>query len=67
MLKRILDEYSGTVLWVTHNLDQVVAADLVWHIEDGRLVEVSHPGDSRYFTHVRKVKGLSVVRKHGKH
>ncbi|MCK5508576.1 MAG: ABC transporter ATP-binding protein [Desulfobacterales bacterium] len=67
MLKRILDEYSGTVLWVTHNLDQVVAADLVWHIEDGRLVEVSHPSNSRYFTHNRKVKGLSVVRKHGKH
>ena len=64
MLKRILDEYSGTVLWVTHNLDQVIAADLVWHIENSRLVEVSDPSDSRYFTHDRKVKGLSVVRKH---
>ncbi len=63
MLKRILDEYSGTVLWVTHNLDQIVAADLVWHIEDGRLVEVSNPGDSRYFEHDRKVKESSIIHK----
>lgn len=45
-LKRILDEYTGTVLWVTHSPDSVDIADVVWRIENGRLVEVSGPGNA---------------------
>ena len=45
-LKRILDEYTGTVLWVTHSPDSVAIADVVWRIENGRLVEVSGPGNA---------------------
>ena len=45
-LKRILDEYTGTVLWVTHSPDSVAIADVVWRIENGHLVEVSGPGNA---------------------
>ncbi|OEU81962.1 MAG: ABC transporter [Desulfobacterales bacterium S5133MH4] len=46
-LKRILDEYTGTVLWVTHNLDRLAIADSIWHLEDGRLVGVSTPNHEK--------------------
>ena len=42
-LGRILDEYTGTILWVTHNRDHLADADFIWHIEAGRLVNVSTP------------------------
>ena len=42
-LGRILDEYTGTILWVTHNRDHLTDADFIWHIEAGRLVDVSAP------------------------
>ncbi len=45
-LERILDEYTGTVLWVTHNRDRLAKADFIWRIENGCLVEVSTPGDN---------------------
>ena len=38
-LRRVLTEYRGTVLFVTHRLDWAALADTVWHIADGRLVE----------------------------
>jgi len=42
-LGRILNEYTGTILWVTHNRDHLTDADFIWHIEAGRLVDVSAP------------------------
>lgn len=42
-LGRILDEYTGTILWVTHNRDYLADADFIWRIEAGRLVDVSAP------------------------
>ncbi len=46
-LKRILDGYTGTVLWVTHNLDRLAITDSIWHLEDGRLVGVSTPNHEK--------------------
>jgi len=42
-LRRVLSEYPGTVLLVTHRLDWVRLADQVWHIEQGQLVEAGSP------------------------
>lgn len=42
-LKRILAEYTGTILWVTHNPDRLAGADYIWRIEDGCLVDVTTP------------------------
>lgn len=38
-LDRVLSGYRGTVLMVTHRPDRLAAADRIWHLEDGRLVE----------------------------
>ena len=42
-LGRILDKYTGTILWVTHNRDHLTDADFIWCIEAGRLIDVSAP------------------------
>ena len=38
-LRRVLADYPGTVLMVTHRLDWAAMADTIWHLRDGRLVE----------------------------
>jgi ABC-type multidrug transport system fused ATPase/permease subunit len=45
VLNRVLCEFKGTVLMVTHRPDRLAAADLIWHLEDGRLVETGCPRD----------------------
>lgn len=42
-LRRILADYPGTVLLITHRLDWVKLADQVWHIDDGQLIETGKP------------------------
>lgn len=42
-MDRVLSGYSGTVLFVTHRLDRIAGADLVWHIADGRVVQAGPP------------------------
>jgi ABC-type multidrug transport system fused ATPase/permease subunit len=44
-LRRVLADYSGTVLLVTHRLDWVKLADQVWYIDNGQLVETGKPDD----------------------
>jgi ABC-type multidrug transport system fused ATPase/permease subunit len=43
VLERILSEYRGTVLLATHSADRIAAADVIWRLEHGRLVEVATP------------------------
>lgn len=43
VLDRILDDFSGTVILVTHRLERLSAADVVWHLQSGVLVEVGTP------------------------
>ncbi len=39
VLNRILSEYNGTVLWVTHNPDRLDTADRIWEIKNGKLTD----------------------------
>ena len=41
VLNRILSQYKGTVIWVTHNHDRINDADCIWNIEKGTLVDVT--------------------------
>jgi ABC-type multidrug transport system fused ATPase/permease subunit len=41
LLARILNQYTGTVIWVTHNPDRISRADCIWRLEGGSLVELS--------------------------
>ncbi len=38
-LRRVLSEYDGTVLLVTHHLDWARLADQIWYIDNGQLME----------------------------
>ena len=64
-LRRVLAEYPGTVLLVTHRLDWLKLADQVWHIDNGQLVEKGPPsqllnsdGPTARLFHRPKVVGL---------
>ncbi|MDX1253129.1 MAG: ABC transporter ATP-binding protein [Gammaproteobacteria bacterium] len=39
VLRRILEEYRGTILLVTHRLEYAAKADVIWHLQDGRLID----------------------------
>lgn len=43
IIDRILAEHQGTVLMVTHRLNHIMAADVVWYLEAGCLLEVGSP------------------------
>lgn len=43
VIDRVLAEHQGTVLMVTHRLNHIMAADVVWYLEAGRLLEVGSP------------------------
>jgi len=47
-LDRVLAAYKGTVLLITHRPDRLASADVIWHLEDGRLVEAGAPDDLIY-------------------
>jgi ATP-binding cassette subfamily B protein len=44
-IEAALRAYSGTVLFATHDLAWVRAADIVWHVADGRLTESGTPDE----------------------
>ncbi len=37
-LKRILKSHQGTVLMVSHRLEQILIADQIWHLADGEII-----------------------------
>ncbi|WP_199315969.1 ABC transporter ATP-binding protein [Tolypothrix sp. FACHB-123] len=45
VVDRILAEYQGTVLIVTHRKERLAAADAVWFLEAGRLIEAGATKD----------------------
>jgi ABC-type multidrug transport system fused ATPase/permease subunit len=45
VLDRTLASFSGTVVLVTHRLERLRAADLVWHLQSGNLVEAGIPDE----------------------
>ncbi|MGH7960375.1 MAG: ATP-binding cassette domain-containing protein, partial [Candidatus Binatia bacterium] len=44
---RILAEYRGTVLLVTHRPERLAAATVIWRLEAGHLIEVGAPVETR--------------------
>ncbi|MGH8773056.1 MAG: hypothetical protein ACREV2_18055 [Burkholderiales bacterium] len=40
IVERIVTNSSGTVILVTHKLERLADADIVWHLESGRLIEI---------------------------
>ena len=43
VLDHILADYPGTVLLVTHQPERLATADVIWHLNNGQLVEISPP------------------------
>ena len=43
IVSRIISEHRGTVLMVTHHLEHIMSADVVWYLEAGHLLEVGSP------------------------
>jgi ABC-type multidrug transport system fused ATPase/permease subunit len=43
VIDRVLGEYTGTVLLVSHRRDRIAKADVVWFMDNGRLLEVGPP------------------------
>lgn len=45
LVDRVLADHCGIALVVTHRRERVASADVVWHLDGGRLVEVGPPAD----------------------
>ena len=43
MLREVVRHRAGTTLVITHDADMVASADVVWHLDAGRLVETGPP------------------------
>lgn len=43
VIDQVLGEYAGTVLLVSHRRDRIAKADMVWFMDNGRLLEVGPP------------------------
>ena len=43
VVDHVLTRYQGTVLLVTHRLDHLSNADVIWYMESGRIVEAGPP------------------------
>jgi ABC-type multidrug transport system fused ATPase/permease subunit len=45
VFNKILADYEGTVLMATHHVDKVLCADVLWYMENGKLVATGKPED----------------------
>lgn len=43
LLDKILANYQGTVLMVSHNHQRLAKADVIWHMENGKIAKVETP------------------------
>jgi len=43
IINNILADYAGTVLVVTHQLERALCADVLWYMEDGKLISAGKP------------------------
>jgi ABC-type multidrug transport system fused ATPase/permease subunit len=44
VVDRVLTQFKGTVVMVTHRPDRLRSVDAIWHLQNGRLVEQGPPG-----------------------
>jgi ABC-type multidrug transport system fused ATPase/permease subunit len=40
VVDRVLAAHQGTILLITHRVERLAAADVIWYLEDGQLIEV---------------------------
>jgi ABC-type multidrug transport system fused ATPase/permease subunit len=45
VVDRVLAQHRGTVLVVTHRPERLASADVIWHLDAGRVVEVGSPAE----------------------
>ncbi len=45
VVDRVLTEYQGTILLVTHRMDHLANADVIWYMESGQVVEAGPPAE----------------------
>lgn len=45
VVERVLAEHQGTVILITHRVERLATVDVIWYLEDGRLVEAGSPKD----------------------
>ncbi|WP_017314349.1 ABC transporter ATP-binding protein [Mastigocladopsis repens] len=43
VVDRVLAEHQGTVILITHRVERLATVDVIWYLEDGRLVEAGSP------------------------
>jgi ABC-type multidrug transport system fused ATPase/permease subunit len=43
VVDRVLTEHQGTVLLITHRKERLATADVIWYLENGRLMEIGSP------------------------
>ncbi|MBD2729143.1 ABC transporter ATP-binding protein [Nostoc sp. FACHB-892] len=43
IVDRVLAEHKGTVLIITHRKERLAAVDVIWYLENGRLIEKGSP------------------------
>jgi len=43
VVDRVLAEHRGTVLLIAHRVERLAAADAIWHLDAGRLIEAGPP------------------------
>lgn len=48
IIDRIIAEHHGTILLATHQLKHIKAADIVWYLEGGQLIEAGPPNKILY-------------------
>jgi len=48
VIDRVLSEYQGTVLLITHRAERLTTADIIWYLEEGQLLEVGAPQEVLY-------------------
>ncbi|HSF93800.1 MAG TPA: ABC transporter ATP-binding protein [Thermohalobaculum sp.] len=45
LIDRVLQAFSGSVLFVSHRPEQIARAQIIWHVADGKIVEQGAPAE----------------------
>jgi ABC-type multidrug transport system fused ATPase/permease subunit len=45
VIDQVIERFAGTVLTVTHRYERAMRADVLWYVENGRLLEAGAPAD----------------------
>ena len=45
ILDKVLEQRRGTTVVITHRMERACKADLIWYIDEGRLLEAGRPDE----------------------